>query len=86
MSEPLEASESSEPNQPALTSRAVEGVRREPAKSMTGAFFAGLILSLFPVGRIIAAITGLALILLRPFLIFLGLLKVVEEVGKRQKR
>jgi hypothetical protein len=63
----------------------VTRVQQEPAKSVLSAFVMGLILSVFPVGRVIAFFVGLGLTLLRPALLVLGGLKVWEEVARRRK-
>jgi hypothetical protein len=79
MSDPLEPVPSPEAQQ--LVTR----VQREPGKSVASAFVLGLILSIFPVGRIISFAVGIALTLARPLLVVLGGLKLWEEVGRRRK-
>jgi hypothetical protein len=81
MAEPLESVPSPELSAQSVVSR----VQREPARSVASAFVVGLLLSLFPVGRIVSFFVGLGLTLLRPALLVLGGLKLWEEVGKRRK-
>lgn len=52
--------------------------RREPAKAVVSAFGAGILLNLLPFGAIAAALVGIAFSLVRPALLFLGLLKACE--------
>jgi hypothetical protein len=82
MSEPLSPSEP----QGTRATLAESALRRQPAKSVVSAFVVGLILSVFPVGRIVGFVVGVALTLLRPILLALGGLKLWEEVEKRQKK
>jgi hypothetical protein len=85
MSEPPQPVEPSEPARPAVVGQAISRVQQEPVKSVASAFLAGLILSVFPVGRIISFFVSLGLTLARPLLIVLGGLKLWEEVGRRRK-
>jgi hypothetical protein len=85
MSEPQKSAGSPEPKKPALVERAAAEVRREPVKTMASAFVLGLILSIFPVGRVISAIVSLGLMLLRPALMIFGAAKVWEEFERRGK-
>jgi hypothetical protein len=85
MSEPLQPLEPTEPQPPALVGQAITRVQQEPAKSVASAFFIGLILSVFPIGRIISLVLGLALTLARPVLLVLGGMKAWEELGRRRK-
>ncbi len=52
--------------------------RREPIKAVTRAFFAGLLLSLLPLGAVAEMLVATAMVLLRPGLLLLGLLKIRE--------
>jgi hypothetical protein len=81
MSESLEPVPSPEKEAQSVLSR----VQREPGKSVLSAFLVGLILSVFPVGRIISAIANLALVLVRPALMVFGAFKAWEEVERRRK-
>ena len=68
-----------------MVERAAAEVRREPVKTVASAFVLGLILSIFPVGRVISAIVSLGLMLLRPALMIFGAAKVWEEFERRGK-
>jgi hypothetical protein len=61
-----------------LLDRADDYARREPVKAVVCAFGAGFLLNLLPVGSIVGALTGIAFMMFRPFLLFLGLLKACE--------
>jgi hypothetical protein len=54
-------------------------------RSVVWAFFIGLLLTIFPIGRVLGAVTSLALILLRPVLLLLGAMKLYEEIEERRK-
>ena len=58
--------------------RAEEFARQEPAKAVAAGFGAGFLLNLLPLGTIAAALVGIAFTLVRPALLFLGLLKAFE--------
>ena len=64
---------------------AERSVRDEPLKTAGLAFVAGIVLTVFPVGRILAGLVQVALALVRPALLILGVVKVVEEIDKRNK-
>ena len=85
MSEPQESAGSSELRKPALVENAVSRVRQEPMKAVGWAFVTGLFLSVFPIGRIVSALVGLGLVLLRPALVLFGMIKVLEGVERRRK-
>jgi hypothetical protein len=87
MSEPAPSPKPPEPAQPihALVERTATEVRKSPVKSVLWAFFVGLLLTIFPIGRVIGALTSLVFLLLRPLLLILGALKLVEEVEQRRK-
>ena len=61
-----------------LMQRADDFARREPARATLSAFGAGFLLNLLPLGAIAAALVGIAFSLVRPALLFLGLLKACE--------
>jgi len=63
--------------------RADEYARREPSKAVVSAFGAGFLLNLLPLSAIAAALVGIAFSLVRPALLFLGLLKACE-MGRSQ--
>ena len=72
---------SSKPTPPVIESlfhQADEFTRREPAKAVVSAFGFGILLNLLPVGAIAAALVGIAFSLVRPALLFFGLLKACE--------
>jgi len=52
--------------------------RREPVKAVTCAFGAGFLVNLLPIGFIVGALTAIAFSILRPVLLFLGLIKACE--------
>lgn len=58
--------------------RADEFARREPTKAIITAFGAGFLLNLLPLAAIASALTGIVFSLVRPALLFLGLLKACE--------
>jgi hypothetical protein len=60
-------------------------IREEPAKAIGIALLAGVLLTIFPVGRVLGALVRLIFALARPFLLVLGALKVYEEFEKKQK-
>ena len=64
-----------------LAERADNFTRREPAKAVISAFGTGLLLNMLPMGAIAAALVGIALTLLRPALLLLGLIKACELCG-----
>lgn len=67
-----------------LARKAAEEIRRQPVKSLVWAFFAGIFLTIFPVGRIIRLITSIVFGLLRPVLLLLGLVKVSEVLNEKR--
>ncbi len=64
--------------------RTEQYAREEPLKAVGVAFVAGLIMTLLPIGGIIAGLLRLALALVRPALLILGAVKLYEEVDRRQ--
>ena len=64
---------------------AERSVREEPVKTAGLAFVAGLFLTILPVGRILAGLVRVAFALVRPALLILGVVKLVEEFDKRSK-
>jgi hypothetical protein len=81
---PIGGTEASGINLDDLRSRTEQYAREEPMQAVGVAFVAGLILTLLPVGAIIAGILRLILALLRPALVILGAVKVYEEVNRRK--
>ena len=86
-------SESTEPANPPevkkpiseLVRKTAEEVRRQPVKSLIWAFFVGVFLTIFPVGRILRLVTGVVFGLIRPVLLLLGVMKLCEEIETRRK-
>ncbi len=68
-----------------LGERTREMIRDEPAKAVGLAVLAGLLLTVFPVGRVLGALVRLVFALLRPLLLVLGAVKLYEEFDKKQK-
>lgn len=66
--------------------RADEFARRDPTKAILSAFSAGFLLSLLPLGAIAAALVEIAFLLVRPTLLFLGLLKAVDICRNHQNQ
>ena len=64
---------------------AERSVHEEPVKTAGLAFAAGIALTILPMGRVLAGLTRLALGLVRPALLILGVLKIVEEFDKQKK-
>jgi hypothetical protein len=87
MSESAESPIPPQPVQPihTLVEKTSASLSKSPVQSVVSAFFVGLLLTIFPVGRVIGGITSLALILLRPVLLLLGALKLYEEIEERRK-
>jgi hypothetical protein len=52
--------------------------RREPVKAVVAAFGAGFLLNMLPLGAIAAAMVRIVFSLIRPALLFLGLVKACE--------
>ena len=61
-----------------LLNEAEAYARREPAKAVASAFGIGFLLHLLPIRAILAALAAVAFALVRPALLFLGLLKLSE--------
>ena len=87
MSEPTKPADQPEVKKPVrdFVQKTAEEVRKQPVKSLVWAFFVGIFLTIFPVGRILGLITGIIFGLLRPVLLLLGLVKVSEVLNERRK-
>jgi hypothetical protein len=59
--------------------------QREPLKCAAIAFLGGIVLTVLPVGAIVGGLARLLLALVRPALVVLGAIKVMEEVERRRK-
>jgi len=68
-----------------LGERAQQMIREEPAKAVGLAVLTGLLLTVFPVGRVLGALVRLVFALARPLLLALGAIKLYEEFEKKQK-
>lgn len=75
------------PNQPIQSNQrgldewlgeADEFARREPAKAVASAFGAGFLINLLPLGAVVGTLVAVAFALMRPVLLFLGLMKAFE--------
>ena len=60
-------------------------IREEPVKAAGYAFAAGLIVAVFPIGRICASLVRLSLALVRPALLVLGFVKLFDEIDRRRE-
>jgi hypothetical protein len=58
-----------------------EQIRREPLKAVTLAFGGGFLLCLLPVGKLLGVIVKLTFLLLKPALVILGIVKLLEYSG-----
>jgi hypothetical protein len=58
-----------------------ERVRREPMRAVLLAFAGGFFLCLLPVGRLLSVVIKMSLLLLKPALLILGLVKLLEYSG-----
>ncbi len=87
MSEPKKPAREPEAMKPVsdLVQKAAEEVRKQPVKSLVWAFFVGIFLTIFPIGRILGLFTGIIFGLLRPVLLLLGLVKISEVLNERRK-
>ncbi len=87
MSEPKETSSQPKTKKPAsdFVQKTAEEVRKQPVKALVWAFFVGIFLTIFPVGRILGLVVSMVFGLLRPVLLLLGLVKVSEIFGERRK-
>ena len=65
-------------------STAEKCARQEPAKCAAIAFIIGLIVTMLPIGQIVGALLRLVFALIRPVLVVLGAMKVLEEIEKRR--
>ena len=87
MSEPIEPEPKPEVKKPVtdFVQKTAEEVRRQPVKSMVWAFFVGIFLTIFPIGRILGLVTSIIFGLLRPVLLLLGLVKISEVISEKRK-
>ena len=87
MSEPNKTASHPEAKTPVsdFVHKTAEEVRRQPVKALVWAFFAGIFLTVFPIGRVLGVLAGIILALLRPALFLLGLVKISESLTARRK-
>lgn len=64
-----------------LENCAEDYARRKPTQAVATAFGAGFLLTVLPVGAIVACLVAIAMTLVRPALLFLGLVKACELCG-----
>jgi hypothetical protein len=57
--------------------------REEPVKALSAAFGVGILITLLPIGALVSAIGRLVLLLARPLLIILGLVKIADTWAAR---
>jgi len=60
--------------------------REEPVKALSAAFGVGILLTLLPIGALVAGITRLLFLVARPLLLILGLVKLNDEWQARRPR
>jgi hypothetical protein len=68
-----------------FTERTADYARQEPMRAIGIAFVAGLILTLLPIGAMVAGLIRLAVSLVRPALMILGATKLYDEMQKRNQ-
>ena len=87
MPEPIEPAPQPEAKKPVndFVQKTAEEVRRQPVKSLVWAFFVGIVLTIFPIGRILSLVTSIVFGLLRPVLLLLGVVKISEVINERRK-
>ncbi len=85
MPEPIEPAPQPEAKKPVtdFVQKTAEEVRRQPVKSLVWAFFVGIFLTIFPIGRILRLVTSIVFGLLRPVLLLLGLVKISEVINEK---
>ncbi|MEI6715342.1 MAG: hypothetical protein WCO60_16415 [Verrucomicrobiota bacterium] len=66
-----------------LVERAEVFTREKPGKALSAAFGLGILMALLPIGSIVGGLIRLTLLLLRPVLVILGLVRLYEEFGHR---
>ena len=67
-----------------LWAKAEESARKEPLMTTSIAFVAGVLFAILPIGALLAGIVRLGFCLLRPALLVLGGIKVMEGIDRRQ--
>jgi hypothetical protein len=64
-----------------IWNKLAEQIRREPMKAMILAFGGGLLLCLLPLGKLFGIILKTTLVLSKPALLILGVVKLLEYSG-----
>jgi hypothetical protein len=82
---PIGGGESAGGNLEDIRARTEQYARQEPLQALGAAFIGGLLLTLLPLGGLIALILRLTLSLIRPALVILGAVKLYEEISRRQR-
>ena len=68
-----------------LSARTADFVREDPAKAVGLALLGGVLLTVLPIGRVVAALVRVAFALARPLLLVLGAVKLYEEFDRKKK-
>lgn len=68
----------------ALLHQADEYTRREPRTALASAFGVGLLLNLLPIRSVVGLVASIAIPLLRPALLVLGLVKAYELLRSQE--
>jgi hypothetical protein len=58
-----------------------EQIRREPLKAAALAFGGGFLLCLLPLGKLLAVLVKITYLLMKPALVILGIVKLLEYSG-----
>lgn len=62
-----------------------KATREEPLKVTAIAFIAGVLLTIFPIGRLLSGLIQVAFACIRPALLILGVVKAVEYFDQKKK-
>ena len=62
-----------------------EFARREPTKAVASAVGAGFLINMLPIGTIVSALVAVVFAMVRPGLLFLGLMKACEFCRPKTK-
>ena len=86
MSTPEQPTPPQPPSREVLVNRVETYTREEPVKALSAAFGVGILLTLLPIGPLVAGITRLLFLVARPLLLILGLVKLNDEWQARRPR
>ena len=86
MSTPEQPTPLQPPSREVLVNRVETYTREEPVKALSAAFGVGILLTLLPIGSVVAGVTRLLFLVARPILLILGLVKLNEEWQARRPR